>query len=86
MLDTYIGLASAIWKACSRNALLILRISCCGHCKVNTRPLFVDAELRSGLTPDELPEEGTDVLNPRTGRGSAMLKMKAVFLACSCSA
>lgn len=67
----------------SRNALLILGISCCGHCEVNTRPLLGDAELCSGLTPDELPEEGMDVLNSRTGRGSAALKMKAVFLACS---
>lgn len=83
MLDMYIGLTSTIWMAFSRNALLILRMSCC---KVNTRPLLLDAELRSGLTPHELPEEGIDVLNPRTGRGWAALKMKAVFLACFRSA
>ena len=86
MLDTYIDLTSAIWKAFNRNALLILRISYCGCCKANMRPLFVDAKLHSGLTPDELPEEGMDVLNSRTGKGSAALKMRAVFLACSRSA
>lgn len=74
MLDTYIGLTAAIREAVSRNALLILRICCCGFCRVNKRPLFLDAELCSGLMPSELLEEGIDMFNPRTGRGSAALK------------
>lgn len=84
MLDIYIDLTSIIWNAFSRNALLILLLWLLQS--ERTRLLFLDAELRSGLTPAELPEEGMDALNPRTGRGSAALKLKAVFLACSRSA
>lgn len=86
MLDTYSGLASAVWKAFNRNALLILRISYCGRCKVNMRPLFVDAKLHSGHQMNCL-KKGWTCSTPELARAQQhLLKMRAVFLACSHSA